>query len=232
MNEFIAKHQKRILGVLSGFDRVRFRGTFRVLAVAKLLMSWLAHQRVLIKDFGGFAETLTQRLKGSVEEVARQCLARRGVVRRPGEPAIQFLRSPKISKEDLVADQAASAERRRQSGPVTRLLRLFRAHGLIQKIPRTHRYQLTANPPRRAEFSPPSPQREPRVHKHLAKSPPKIFSRKQNFQRLQSRGETMKLFLNRYLVLRHQSPRVLLVCVFLPLRDLFPPACRRLAFAF
>jgi hypothetical protein len=104
MNEFITKHQKDILGVLSGFDRVRFRGTFRVLSVAKLLMSWLAHQRVLIKDFGGFAETLTQRLKGSVEEVARQCLARRGVVRRPGEPAIQFLRSPKISKEDLVAE--------------------------------------------------------------------------------------------------------------------------------
>jgi hypothetical protein len=38
MNEFITKHQKRILGVLSGFDRVRFRGTFRVLAVAKLLL--------------------------------------------------------------------------------------------------------------------------------------------------------------------------------------------------
>ena len=35
-------------------------------------------------------------------------------------------------------------ERRRQSGQVTRLLRLFRAHGLIQKIPHTQRYQLTA----------------------------------------------------------------------------------------
>ena len=43
------------------------------------------------------------------------------------------------------ADAAALTERRRQSGQVTRLLRLFRAHSLIQKIPRTHRYQLTAN---------------------------------------------------------------------------------------
>jgi hypothetical protein len=42
------------------------------------------------------------------------------------------------------ADETASAARRRQSGQVTRLLHLFRAHGLIQKISRTHRYQLTA----------------------------------------------------------------------------------------
>jgi hypothetical protein len=33
-------------------------------------------------------------------------------------------------------------EQRRQSARVTRLLRLLRAHGLIQKISRTHRYQL------------------------------------------------------------------------------------------
>jgi hypothetical protein len=34
-------------------------------------------------------------------------------------------------------------EQRRSSGRVTRLLRLFRAHALIQKIPGTHRYKLT-----------------------------------------------------------------------------------------
>lgn len=104
MNEFITKHDKDVLGVLSGFDRVRFRGTFRVLAVANLLMSWLAHQRVLIKDFGVFAESLTQRLKRSVGEVAMQCLDRRGVVLRRGQSAVRYLESPKISKEDLVAE--------------------------------------------------------------------------------------------------------------------------------
>jgi len=36
------------------------------------------------------------------------------------------------------------AAHRRQSGRVSRLLALLRAHGLIQKIPRTHRYQVTA----------------------------------------------------------------------------------------
>jgi hypothetical protein len=35
------------------------------------------------------------------------------------------------------------AAHRRQSGRVSRLLALLRAHGLIQKIPKTHRYQVT-----------------------------------------------------------------------------------------
>ena len=35
-------------------------------------------------------------------------------------------------------------ERRRRSAHVTRLLRLLRAHGLLEKIPRTHRYQMPA----------------------------------------------------------------------------------------
>jgi DNA-binding PadR family transcriptional regulator len=37
-----------------------------------------------------------------------------------------------------------AAVHRRQSGRVSRLLALLRAHGLIQKIPKTHRYQVTA----------------------------------------------------------------------------------------
>ena len=98
MNEFIRKHQKDILGTLSGFDRVRFRGTLRVLAVAQLLGSWLAHRRVLIKDFASFAESLTLRLKRAVEQVAQQCVTRQR------ERGVTFLRSPKISKEDLVAE--------------------------------------------------------------------------------------------------------------------------------
>jgi hypothetical protein len=35
------------------------------------------------------------------------------------------------------------AERRRRSARVTRLLRLLRGHGLLQKVPHTHRYQLS-----------------------------------------------------------------------------------------
>jgi hypothetical protein len=34
-------------------------------------------------------------------------------------------------------------EKRRQSSAITRKIRLLRAHGLVKKVPRTHRYQLT-----------------------------------------------------------------------------------------
>jgi hypothetical protein len=93
MNEFISKHQDRTLGTLSGFDRIRFRGTFRYLAVPKLLMTWLTLQNVLIKDFAKFAESLTLRLKGAIEQVAKRRVR-----------DIEFLRSSRYSKEDLVAE--------------------------------------------------------------------------------------------------------------------------------
>ena len=41
------------------------------------------------------------------------------------------------------AESADAATQKRQSGKVTRWLRLLRAHGLIAKVPKTHRYQVT-----------------------------------------------------------------------------------------
>ena len=55
-----------------------------------------------------------------------------------------------IRNRDLVAalykDEAKDAdEKRRRSARVTRLLRILRGHGLLQKVPKSHRYQVTAN---------------------------------------------------------------------------------------
>jgi hypothetical protein len=36
-------------------------------------------------------------------------------------------------------------EKRRRSGQATRLIRLLRGHGLLQKIPKAHRYQRSAD---------------------------------------------------------------------------------------
>ena len=44
----------------------------------------------------------------------------------------------------LYADQAPSPEgHRRWPAAISRKLRMLRAHGLIQKVPRTHRYHVT-----------------------------------------------------------------------------------------
>ena len=57
-----------------------------------------------------------------------------------------------LRNRDLVAllyttpsEDEDAKERRRRSSRVTRLLRLLRAHGLLEKIPRTHRYQVPAD---------------------------------------------------------------------------------------
>jgi hypothetical protein len=48
-------------------------------------------------------------------------------------------------RQHLFAPCADADERRRQSAKVTRLLRLLRAHALVLKVQKTHRYQMTAS---------------------------------------------------------------------------------------
>jgi hypothetical protein len=93
MNQFITKHERNIVGVLSGWDRVRFRGTIRTLAVTKLLGSWLWDRRVMLKHFKPFAKDLTATLKASVEKVAASI----------GQE-VKYLASSALSKEDLVQE--------------------------------------------------------------------------------------------------------------------------------
>ena len=51
MKSFLHRFHERILGVLSGFDRIRFRGTLLRLASVSGLSQWLASKRVPLKDF-------------------------------------------------------------------------------------------------------------------------------------------------------------------------------------
>jgi hypothetical protein len=47
-------------------------------------------------------------------------------------------------RASLLGPCADAQERRRQAAKITRQLALLKAHGLIKKIAKTHRYQLTA----------------------------------------------------------------------------------------
>lgn len=93
MKQFITKHEKSIVGVLSGWDRIRFRGTIRTLAVTKLLARWLWDRQVMLKHFQKFALELTAGLKASIEEVAAAA-----------GRTVQYLASSAFSKEDLVRE--------------------------------------------------------------------------------------------------------------------------------
>jgi hypothetical protein len=61
-----------------------------------------------------------------------------------GEFLINGFRNRDLQKLLYPAEADSPRERRRRSAAISRKLRLLRAHGLIQKVPRTHRYQVTA----------------------------------------------------------------------------------------
>ncbi len=56
MQTFLDRHREKIVGVLSGFDRILFRGTWRCLEYQKGFEAFLATHRVLYKDFRTFAQ--------------------------------------------------------------------------------------------------------------------------------------------------------------------------------
>ena len=60
-----------------------------------------------------------------------------------GEFLINGFRNRDLQKLLYGAEAESPVERRRRSAAISRKLRLLRAHGLIQKVPRTHRYQVT-----------------------------------------------------------------------------------------
>ena len=89
MENFLIKHAADVIGVLSGFDRLVFRGTLRFLAHHLGMMRYLWAERVLLKDFARHAEAVTQQLREASEAHARDT----------GRP-IHFMPSSASSKED------------------------------------------------------------------------------------------------------------------------------------
>ena len=89
MERFVTRHTDRIAGILTGFDRMRFRGTLRSISNVKGLQIWLGQRHVLLKDFGRFAEGLSAELTAHAHALAEERS-------RPFE----YLPSWKIRKED------------------------------------------------------------------------------------------------------------------------------------
>jgi hypothetical protein len=96
MHEFIAKHRDKIAGMLSGFDRLVFRGTLRRLSYVDGMRHYLAANGVLLKDFGSHVEQASKRLKDASLSLAKQ-------LNRPH----RFLDSPKDSKEEIAQEIVA-----------------------------------------------------------------------------------------------------------------------------
>jgi hypothetical protein len=70
MNSFLQRHQGQILGVLSGFDRIRFRGSLLLLQSTASVCGWLKQIGVAFKDFAKYAEGQTKQLSRAVNQLA------------------------------------------------------------------------------------------------------------------------------------------------------------------
>ena len=92
---FVSKFGRHITGFLSGFDRLRFHGTLRMLFQPEIFELYLSRQGVLVKDFKEFALMMTARVK----EMAS------GAAAAAGRP-MRYLTSGVQSKEDLAREIA------------------------------------------------------------------------------------------------------------------------------
>jgi hypothetical protein len=89
MERFVTRHQDRIAGILTGFDRMRFRGTLRSISYAGGVDKWLGARHVLFKDFGSWAEQCSKALVAHAKDLATAA----------GCP-YEYLPSWRIAKED------------------------------------------------------------------------------------------------------------------------------------
>ena len=95
MKRFIQRFADKITGVLSGFDRLVFRGGLRPLTYTGGMKRLLWKRQVWIGDFGDYAQGVTEKLKEATAEWVDQ-------QQRP----LIYLSSSKSSKETLAREIA------------------------------------------------------------------------------------------------------------------------------
>lgn len=95
MNAFISKHNKDIMGVLSGWDRIVFRGMIRLIANLTGMDKYLSMAGILLKDFREYARAKTAEL----------ILASGSKAEQAGRPNI-YLHSSRTEKEQTALDIA------------------------------------------------------------------------------------------------------------------------------
>jgi len=90
-------YKNKIIGAISGLDRIRFRGTLRWLASERGLGTFMNHTKILLKDFSGWVESLTGMVRQSCKSRADEA----GIEKR-------YLMRSGIDKEKLARQIAAA----------------------------------------------------------------------------------------------------------------------------
>ena len=96
MNSFLQQHAAAVMGALSGWDRLRLRGTLRMLANVCGMNLFLSYTGHLLKEFGKYALLTSRRVRQEALAVAESA----------GRPVIH-LQSPAVNKEQVALRVAA-----------------------------------------------------------------------------------------------------------------------------
>jgi hypothetical protein len=110
MKAFLSKFGELVFGVLSGFDRLFFRGTLRNLAYEQGLQHYLWANHILFKDFAKHSEAVTKQVQDASLDLARQ----------QGRPVVYFnshnvdleVEARKIAARDSIRDGLIAVFRR------------------------------------------------------------------------------------------------------------------------
>jgi len=95
MNALVPRNSGHVTGELSGWDRVVFRGTLRMLSFAGGMAAYLSRIGTLLKEFGDHAQAMTDQLiQGSLKRAETE-----------GRP-VEYLRSSKIRKDEYARNIA------------------------------------------------------------------------------------------------------------------------------
>lgn len=105
---FLNRFGEHVTGILSGLDRVRFRATLRPLFCPNGPEVYLNYCKVLIKNFKGFAQEISDRVKKLAYDTFQQA----------GRPNL-YLPSAQLCKEALV--QELMAKEQIKEGPIALL---------------------------------------------------------------------------------------------------------------
>lgn len=95
MRSFLQRMSSKIKGTLSGFDRVRFRGTIRWLSSLRGMGAYLGTMKILLKDFADWGKARTAEIDVATKSLAEE--AKRPLI---------YLQSSSVRKETLAMDIA------------------------------------------------------------------------------------------------------------------------------
>ncbi|MCI0616119.1 hypothetical protein L0244_24310 [bacterium] len=90
MKQFIQRFSNKIIGTLSGFDRLMIRGTIREISMHNGMREFAYQNGVLLKDFGTYSQEITEQIREASHELAEKA----------NRPLI-YVSSPQTNKEEI-----------------------------------------------------------------------------------------------------------------------------------